>query len=792
MLSPSRLRDSTLCGVALAALCAFSSARAAEADAETGVGLSEVVVTAEKRETDLQKTPIAITAVSGEQLETRHIQSLADLVTGGIPGLRVMPFASRPFSLILNIRGVGVMIDPNQPARDAGVGVYIDGVYLGRPQGLNAGLYDVQSLEVLKGPQGTLFGRNTEGGALSIVTKKPSGEGRVDVIAGIGNYGSYRAEFHLDTPEYANFRAKLDGSLAGRDGVVDNPLPGASDFGANERRGLRGQVEWRPTDSFTANYTYDTGRDDSATLFSYNVSPGTNKLAPITPVLPSRVKTSPVGIPLQPSKGTQSGHALTLTWDVIPSLTLKSISSYRDLYQSQYSNSISGAVFTPNGPFARYSLAEFDQSQYSQELQAIGETDRVDYVVGALLYHEEVGDMAQTYNSMQFNADGTAATVNPSGPNIKPIAIDLPILFPTAGIDRASRATTDSYGVYGQVTYTPPLLDDRLHLTGGLRWTEDSKEGDLYVVNNALPVNALGKPGVLSFSKSWSRIDPMVNIAFDVADDVMIYGKWSKGYKSGGANSRSLSYQAFEPEEVSMYEAGVKSEFLDRRLRLNLAVYAGTYDGFQVDFSAPYYSYDANGNIITGTSTTRTTTDTINAPGQSKVHGAEIDVTAAPVEGLTLSASYAYSVVDIPATLNPFPTFVTGVGMVLATTPTRIYQEFTPEHALTAAVDYETPIRSFTLQAHIDGSWDSGSYATDRDPSPVLAAIKSQDGLVFNGRIGFTDIDLAGNATLSMSLWGRNLLNAEYLYSRNISSTNGVNGSFNEPRTFGFEAKVRY
>jgi len=785
-------RTAALCSAALTVLGFASSSFAAEAEADTAVGLSEVVVTAEKRETDLQKTPIAITAVSGEQLEARAIHSLADLVTGGIPGLRVMPYASRPFSLILNIRGVGVMLDTNQPARDAGVGVYIDGVYLGRPQGLNAGLYDVQSLEVLKGPQGTLFGRNTEGGALSIVTKKPSGQGRIEVIGGVGNYGSYRTEFHLDMPEYANFRAKLDGAMSGRDGVVDNPLPGASDFGANERRGLRGQVEWRPSDSFTANYTYDTGRDESATLFSYNVSPGTNKLAPITPVLPHRVKASPVGIPLQPSEGTQSGHALTLTWDVLPSLTLKLISSYRELYQNQFSNSISGAVFTASGPFARYSLAEFDQSQYSQEIQAIGETERFDYVVGALFYHEEVGDMAQTYNSMQFNVDGTAATVNASGPNIKPIAIDLPILFPTAGIDRASRATTESYGVYGQVTYTPPLLDDRLHLTGGLRWTEDSKEGDLYVVNNALPVNAYGKPGVLSFSKSWSRIDPMVNIAFDVADDVMVYGKWSKGYKSGGANSRSLSYQAFEPEEVSMYEAGVKSEFLDRRLRLNLAVYAGTYEGFQVDFSAPYYAYDANGNIITGASTTRTTTDTINAPGQGEVHGAELDITAAPVEGLTLSASYAYSVVYIPATLNPFPTYVAGVGMVLATTPTRIYQEFTPEHALTAAVDYETPIRSFALQAHIDGSWDSGSYATDRDPSPVLAAIKSQDGLVFNARIGFTDIELAGTGNLSLSLWARNLLNSEYLYSRNISSTNGVNGSFNEPRTFGFEAKVRY
>lgn len=785
-------RQAALCGVAFAALSLASAAHAAEADADAGVALEEVVVTAEKREADLQKTPIAITAVSGEQLETRHIQSLADLVTGGVPGLRVMPFASRPFSLILNIRGVGVMIDTNQPARDAGVGVYIDGVYLGRPQGLNAALYDVRSMEVLKGPQGTLFGRNTEGGALNIVTKKPTGEGHLEVVAGAGNFGSYKSEVHLDLPEYNNFRAKFDGAVSSRDGLVNNPLPGASDFGAYKRRGFRGQLEWRPTDSFTANYTYDTGRDESTTLFSYNVSPGTNKLAPITPVLSSRVKTSPVGIPLQPSVGTQSGHAVTLAWDVTPGLTLKSISSYRELYQNQFSNSISGAVFVANGQFARYSLAEFDQKQYSQEIQAVGQTERLKYVVGALAYREEVGDMAQTYNSMQFNADGTAATLIPAGPNVTPIAIDLPILFPRAPIDRASRANTDSYGVYGQATYTPSMFDERIHLTAGLRWTKDKKDGDLYVVNNALPVDAFGKSRVLSFAKSWSRVDPMINIAVDVTPDIMIYGKWSIGYKSGGANSRSLSYKAFNPEEIEMFELGAKSEFFDHRLRLNVAAYTGDYKDFQVDFSAPYYSYDANGNVITTATTTRTTTDTINAPGKSKVRGIEADIVAAPIEGLTLSANYTYSYVNIPATINPFPTFVTGVGMVTATVPTRIYQEFTPEHAVTAAVDYELPLENFTVQAHLDGSWDSGSYATDRDPSTVLRAIKSQEGLVFNGRLAVTDIELTPGAKLSVSLWSRNLFNSEYLYSRNISATNGVTGAFNEPRTFGLEAKVRY
>lgn len=790
-------RELALCGAALSVLViSFAGAGPAmaadAADADGITGLSEVVVTAEKRSTDLQKTPISITALSGEALEDRHVESLADLVTGGVPGLRVQPYASRPFSLILNIRGVGVMIDTNQPARDQGVGVYIDGVYLGRPQGLNAALYDVENFEVLKGPQGTLFGRNTEGGALNITTKKPTGEFHLDVGAGFGNYGRYESEVHLDLPEHRDLSIKLDGVLSGRDGVVKNPLAGASDFGAFDRRGVHAQVQWNPSDNFSANYSFDTSHDESTTLYSYNVKAGTNKLAPLTPALPSRVKTATVGIPLQPSVGTQSGHALTLTWDVAPELTIKSISSYRELTQTQFSNSTSGAVFAPNGQFARYSLAEFVQDQYSQEIQAIGEAGRFKYVAGAMLYHENVDDMAQTYNSMQFNATGTAATQIPAGSNIIPIAIDIPILFPTAAIDRASRVGSDSYGVYGQVTWTPPILGDIVHLTGGLRWTKDKKDGELYVVNNALPVDQFGKSVVLGFSKSWSRIDPMVTLAVDVTPDVQTYAKWSTGYKSGGANSRSLSYKAFDPEEISMFEIGAKTQFFDNRARFNIAAYTGEYTDVQIDFSAPYYSYDANGNVITTATTTRTTTDTVNISGKGRVSGVETDFMLIPAEGLTLSANYTYAYVHLASTANPFPTYVPGVGMVTSTTPTALYQEYTPEHAVSAAVDYVRPFEAFTLRAHFDGNYATGSYATDRDPSPTLKAIKSEAGLVFNGRISLADIDLADSgARLSVSLWARNIFNQEYLYSRTISSTSGINGAFNEPRTFGLEAKVK-
>lgn len=162
-------------------------------------GLTDIVVTATKRETNLQKTPISISVMGAEMIRERKVQSLLDLADGGVPSLRVAPFESRQSALTIGIRGI-VPLDANQPAREQGVGIYIDGVYLGRQHGLNTGLFDVERVEVLKGPQGTLFGRNTEGGAVSIIAKAPTGEfgGRLD--GGFGSLGTYNAGLHLNLP----------------------------------------------------------------------------------------------------------------------------------------------------------------------------------------------------------------------------------------------------------------------------------------------------------------------------------------------------------------------------------------------------------------------------------------------------------------------------------------------------------------------------------------------------------------------------------------------------------------
>jgi iron complex outermembrane receptor protein len=219
----------------------------------------------------------------------------------------------------MNIRGIGVLSDSNQPARDQGVGIYIDGVYMGRAQGLGTAIYDVENIEVLKGPQGTLFGRNTEGGAVNITTKKPSGQFKANMTAGFGNYGSYKGEVHLDLPAWHDIAVKIDGVVAHRDAMVKNPLQGQYGFNYYNKRGLHAEALWRAAPNFTADYAFDISYDASTPLYLQLTTPPTAttvKLAALGTVQPVRADTANVGVPQQLSIGKTWGHRLTLDWKV--------------------------------------------------------------------------------------------------------------------------------------------------------------------------------------------------------------------------------------------------------------------------------------------------------------------------------------------------------------------------------------------------------------------------------------------------------------------------------------------
>ena len=760
-------------------LFSVGTAHAEEAYAD----LTEIIVTATKRETNLQDTPISIAVMNSESLQNRQVQSLIDLADGGIPSLRVATFESRQSALTIGMRGI-VPGDANQPAREQGVGVYIDGVYLGRQHGLNAGFLDIERIEVLRGPQGTLFGRNTEGGAVNIISKAPTGEWGGSATTGFGNYGSYNSNLRLNLPEFAGFSVKLDGSIQHQNATTKNPLEGQYGWNYYHRYGGRAAIRWEPTTNLTADVAVDLGRDDNTPFLSQliNYNPYNRPVATLAQIaaagnkipsgfiapLPSVVKVqseradvAAVGVVQEPSVGKTFGVMSTVKYGITDDLELRSITAWRTVSDRQFDNS-GGAnrtpVFTPNATFSRYSIAKLDQRQFSQELQAVGTLGRIDYVLGAYYFNESANDEAKTPNTNKWNATGTGYTI-----------VD-PATYPLATVARASIAYAKSYALYGQGTYN----FDNLHITTGGRFTQDKKDGTLFKVN--------GVATNFTFVQNNKRFDPIVTLAYDLDRDINVYAKYTTGYRAGGASSRSLNYRSFGPEEVKSYEVGSKLELFNRAVRFNTALYMMDRTNSQVDFN--FFIPQPNGTV-------RNTLETVNAEGTTKIKGVEADLTVSPIEGLSSTLSYAYTDVDMPQARNTVQEQLNTSLNPANTTP--IYQDvfvvYTPTHALSGSIDYQTFVGNSDTIAkfHIDANYASSAYAFDNEN------VKSEASVIVNGRVTFDGIKIA-NQPLSIAVWSRNLLNGSFIFRR--SNANGTvlgdYANFNEPRTFGLEITTKF
>ncbi|HEY0958185.1 MAG TPA: TonB-dependent receptor [Novosphingobium sp.] len=822
--------------VALAMMCSAGHAYAEEAAAaETGTdstGLTDIVVTATKRETNLQSTPISINVLGTEDIKKRHVQSLYDLSDGAIPSLRIATFEARQSALTIGIRGI-VPLDANQPAREQGVGIYIDGVYLGRQHGLNAGLFDVERIEVLKGPQGTLFGRNTEGGALSIVSAAPTGEFGGRFNAGIGNYGAYTLGAHVNLPEFAGISLKIDGVKQYQGATTKNPLAGQAGWNYYDRQGLRVAARWQPTSDITNDFSFDVAKDQNTPFYSQllNFNPNNCVAGPIAnspnctlpginyttlsgtvrPTLPgvvvngtSRMKVADIGVPQQPSVDKTHGFTNSLRWKVSPEIELRSITAWRGVDVDQWDNSggahrppvvnltASCTAAAPCG-FSRYSLAGLRQRQFSQELQAVGTVGSVDYAVGLYYFNEHVSDDAATPNSNGVYLNGAGQAV-------------YTILDPCTGssgfgsqpgcrsIDRASEVWSKSYAAYGQVTWN---ATDALHLTVGARYTEDKKRGVLHFFRNVdygNPANAaiVAANGYTPLDKKWTRFNPMATIAYDVSSDVHVYVKYATGYRAGGASSRTANYQAFDPEDVKSYEAGLKADFWDRRARFNLAGYIMDRKDSQLDISFIQFAGGSSVNVLR----------TINAQGTTKIRGIEADLTVKPVDGLTLGVSYAYTYTKIPLV----PISFTAGGTTSAPVPQQFYIPFTPRNAASGSIDYEMPIggAGTAVKFHVDANYSQATQAFDQFET------KADSSFLVNARLSLADIPMSDHGQkLTISAWARNLFNEQYVFRRDpsnslpgapttslttgsISNVLGDYGNFNAPRTYGLEASISF
>jgi iron complex outermembrane receptor protein len=842
---------------------AAAEAPAADASADAGSGLEEITVTATKRETNLQATPISISVLNGEAIKDRHVQSLFNLADGTVPSLRIATFEARQSALTIGIRGI-VPYDQNQTARDGGVSVYIDGVALGKTQGLNAGAVRHRAHRSAEGSAGHAV--RPQHRRRRAVAGDQGADRRIrrPLEGGVGNYGSRNGEIHLDLPKFGGFALKFDGVIQHQDETTTNPLAGQVGWGYYNRKGGRVAVRWEIADGITNDFSYDVAKDENTPFYSQllNYDPnncralnggsttGTTNAIPAgsTCVAPGTAFTSvsgtvratlpgvvvngnslqrvaDIGVPQQVSVDKTHGFTNALKWKLSPEIELRSFTAWRGVDVEQWDNS-GGAHRVPvvapgcTGTacnFSRYSLADLRQRQFSQEFQAVGTIGSVDYVAGLFYFNEHISDDAATPSSVAISGYTTAgqATGYTYTPLV-PCPAGSPAAVGTVGpatngcsIDRASEVWSKSYAAFAQVTWN---ATDALHITAGGRYTIDQKRGVLHwsrgLNYDTATAAQLTTAGYAPLDKEWKRFNPMVTVAYDFDRDIHAYAKYATGYRAGGASSRTQNYQAFNPEDVTSYEVGLKADFWNRRARFNIAGYIMDRKDSQVDLSTIQpFNGSAFNNLVT-----------FNAPGTTKIQGIEADFSVKPMDGLTLNASYAYTYTDVPLVPVTYTEFsATGVPTGNTTTVNqKFYIVFTPRNAASGSIDYELPIggTGAKIKLHLDANYSQATQSFDQ------FAITNDASFIVNGRINVAGVSFGDNndQSLTFGIWGRNLFDYQYVYRRdpsnsipqvqsnraaattapnlllvgNIGNTIGDYGNFNLPRTFGVDATLKF
>ncbi len=507
------------------------------------VALEEIVVTAERRVGNLQTTPVTVSAFTADKLEKLQVEETLDLANN-VPNLVLYTGVSNPGMVNLYMRGAGEQIGGLVTSESA-VGLYVDNVYNARLSAANFDLVDIERIEVLRGPQGTLYGRNSMTGALKIVTREANGEtwakgsigyGRFDELTVSAGGGFALVEDVLGMTVSAQYRDQNDGWL-------ENRATG-EDRGVREVFSLRGKMSYFGSDDFKATVSGYYSDDDNDGLTPVSVNSVTLENQTGGP----RIVQSPT----QSSGYTeQYGGSLDMEW-LIGDVTLQSITAYIDV-KDGFRFDLSGGVETTPGNFVtlidRTSVAS--SSQWSQELQLSGQSfdERLDWILGAF-YFEEQADQ-QIDDVIFFNA-----------------------LVPTI-IDQK----TKSYAVFAQGSYQ---ITDRLSATAGIRWTEDKKALDGQIDT----FFGSGIPSLVDREDSWSVFTPRVGLDYQVSDDVFIYTSLSRGFRAGGYNGLTVANPTsfntpFDPETVWALEAGSKADLFDSRVRVNTALFINKFKDIQ-------------------------------------------------------------------------------------------------------------------------------------------------------------------------------------------------------------------
>jgi iron complex outermembrane recepter protein len=729
---------------------------APQREAADAAASGEIVVTARRRAESLQDVPIAVTAYSGQQLENQgalDITALSDTT----PNVTLETSRGTNTTLTAFIRGVGQQ-DP-VAGFEAGVGLYLDDVYLNRPQAAVLDIYDVERIEVLRGPQGTLYGRNTIGGAIKYVTRRLPNRTTANLHINLGTYKQADMVASASTPIAPGLRIGAAIARLGREGFGDNLLTGKSNYN-KDILAMRGTVEY-DSGAFSLRLSGDYTDDQSSARNGHRLIVGQSSGAPIL----DNVYDTRAGLISPEQQVRAGGGAVHAEYKLSDQLTLKNITAYRrdkSFAPIDFDSLPAADVDVP---------AIYRNKQFSNEFQLLYEGSRIQGVAG--VYY------------LNANANNVFDVV---------LATTSPIALPGLTAATFGNVDTKTWAVFADFTYK---FTDQLSLALGGRYTNDKRSAQVIRANYLRgPSPALGGNGVqlgaltsnFDGQKTFKEFTPRASLSYQPNDQNTLYVSYSKGFKGGGFDPRGLStaapdldgngtrsadeifdYFLFDPERVTSYEAGYKASMFDRRLRFALAGFIADYKDVQVPGSA--------GAIINGVPTF--VGITTNA-GKASFKGVEAEVTSTLYRGannarLNLSGTLGY----LDARYDEFVTNVAGFDANGNATPGSRAQPIdvarfrkiqnTPKWTTSATLDYSTPLGAGDLLATTTVSYRTKTYQFET-PSPFLdqkAYALFDASLVWKSEGGVT-----------IGLHGKNLADKQYKTSGyqflNVNPVTGV------------------
>jgi iron complex outermembrane receptor protein len=721
--------------LSLAALQAHAQESAAPGpEAGEAVTLDAVQVTARKREETLQDVPVAVTAFTAASLDKLNIRDLGDL-DAQVPNLTIYAARGSSSTVTAYIRGVG-QSDPLWGV-DPGVGIYLDDVYIARPQGALLDVFDVERIEVLRGPQGTLYGKNTIGGAIKYISRglSPETEGMAQLT--VGNYGQLDAKASIggSFDERKTLRGRLAVASLSRDGFGQN-IRTNQEVSDKEILVLRGQLGAFVTEDLDVQFAFDWLDDQSGVRGAQMLAP--NRFTPLYPPLDSRYDVRN-GMPNVNDTSLQ-GLSATLSWRINEDWAFKYVTAARE------SDTDTNIDFDTTVQTIADVKALYEDKQVSNEFQLNFDAGgRSRGVMGLYFFDGEAGGQVRN-NFFGFLFGDTQGTVY-----------------------------TDSLSVYGDWTFD---VTEKFHVDAGLRWTDEDKRAD--VLNRGYSDITFTRPISVAadFDKTinFENFAPKVSLGYQLNEDMLFYGLAARGFKSGGYNIRAQatavprSAEPFDDEVLDSFEVGAKLAFLDQRMFLNLSAFHNKYQDIQLSV---FTSFDSNGDgtldAFFG--------DFTNA-GEGTVQGIEAEYQWLPNSSWLISGNLAF----LDAEFDEFIYLNQNIADE---------QEFTnaPGYSGALNVEYRTPVGVGDLAVRMSYSYQDDVVATTEIiRSGALPITQDGYGLLNAGVIWNT------GGAWTLSLQGTNLLDEEYLTTGyNINASLGVRtGFYGPPRQYSLSARYEF